>query len=71
MSNNLKTGKLTTGNPDSAGGAGEGEEASRIVISGLDEVQAQTGVANISPTDQAVERLQRQRDRGEPEDEDG
>ncbi len=42
------------------------------MISGLDELEAREGEAvNASPTDEAIERLQRHRERGEPEDEDG
>lgn len=52
-------------------GAGSGE-APRIVISGLDELEAREGdLINASPTDEAIGRLQRHRERGEPEDEDG
>ncbi|GGJ81194.1 hypothetical protein [Deinococcus aquiradiocola] len=46
-------------------------EPSSIVISGLDGPEYADGEANISPTDEAVQRLQSQRERGEPEDEDG
>jgi hypothetical protein len=60
--------------PDHEGSA-DGQDGPRIVISGLDD-QGQPGAAaaqsgNISPTDEAVQRLQNQKERGEPEDEDG
>ncbi len=49
-----------------------GHEAAEIVISGLDEPEGQpSDPANASPTDEAIHRLQNQRARGEPEDEDG
>jgi hypothetical protein len=59
--------------PDQEGSA-DGQDGPRIVISGLDDqgqgaASAQGG--NISPTDGAVQRLQNQKERGEPEDEDG
>lgn len=64
-----------TGTPDrAANGAASGNDAPRIVISGLDEPEWQAGEAhavNLSPTDEAVKRLQQHRERGEPEDEDG
>jgi hypothetical protein len=51
---------------------GSREGTSEIIISGLDEPEAQTGdPTNISPTDKAVQLLQSHRARGEPEDEDG
>lgn len=51
---------------------GSGQDAAEIVISGLDEQEEQPGEpANASPTDEAIGRLQNQRARGEPEDEDG
>ena len=51
---------------------GSGQAPAEIVISGLDEPERQPGdFANASPTDEAIGRLQRQRARGEPEDEDG
>ncbi|WP_424949529.1 hypothetical protein [Deinococcus sp.] len=50
----------------------EGQDAPSIVISGLDEPEAREGEnGNVSPIDEAVQRLQSQRARGEPEDEDG
>ena len=65
-----------TPSPDPSGRTGgpldPAKDAPRIVISGLDEPEAQEGEAtNASPTDEAVHRLQSQRARGEPEDEDG
>ena len=61
-----------TNNPGRTDVGAGSEEAPRIVISGLDELEEREGEAiNASPTDQAIERLQRQRERGEPEDEDG
>jgi len=49
-----------------------GQKSAEIVISGLDEPEVQPGApANASPTDEAILRLQNQRARGEPEDEDG
>ena len=56
------------------GGTGNGDtEAPQIVISGLDEPEGQqdSADANISPVDEAVNRLNAQKARGEPEDEDG
>ncbi len=43
------------------------------MISGLDEPEGQSGTdsVNVSPIDEAVNRLNAQRARGEPEDEDG
>ena len=48
-------------------------ETPQIVISGLDEPEGQSGTdsVNVSPIDEAVNRLNAQRARGEPEDEDG
>ncbi|WP_407568937.1 hypothetical protein [Deinococcus altitudinis] len=49
-----------------------GQETAEIVISGLDEPEGQANdPVNPSPTDEAIQRLQNQRVRGEPEDEDG
>lgn len=56
------------------GGTGNGDtEAPQIVISGLDEPEGQqdSGDVNVSPVDEAVNRLNAQKARGEPEDEDG
>ena len=55
-------------------GPGNGDtDAPQIVISGLDEPEGQQDSAdvNVSPIDEAVNRLNAQRARGEPEDEDG
>jgi len=64
--------------PDGTGrgssGPNKGDtEAPQIVISGLDEPEGQSGTdsVNVSPIDEAVNRLNAQRARGEPEDEDG
>ena len=51
---------------------GSAQGTSEIVISGLDDQGAQSGAAeNVTPTDKAVQLLNSQRPRGEPEDEDG
>ena len=61
-----------TNNPGRTDVGAGSAEAPRIVISGLDEPEAREGESvNASPTDEAIERLQRHRERGEPEDEDG
>ncbi len=55
-----------------SGLAESGQATAEIVISGLDEPDGQpSDPVNPSPTDEAVQRLQSQRARGEPEDEDG
>ncbi|WP_456829324.1 hypothetical protein [Deinococcus sp. UYEF24] len=49
-----------------------GQQTPEIVISGLDEPEGQPGEPeNVTPTDKAVQLLNSQRARGEPEDEDG
>ena len=62
--------------PGNAGNGGPNDghtEAPQIVISGLDEPEEQgsTDSVNVSPIDEAVNRLNAQKARGEPEDEDG
>ena len=57
-----------------SGGTDKGDtQAPQIVISGLDEPEGQQDSAdvNVSPIDEAVNRLNAQKARGEPEDEDG
>lgn len=66
----------TTPDRTDTNGAGPGNsdtEVPQIVISGLDEPEGQgsTDSVNVSPIDEAVNRLNAQRARGEPEDEDG
>ena len=59
--------------PDGTGRGDSDTEVSRIVISGLDEPEGQNSKdsVNVSPVDEAVNRLNAQKARGEPEDEDG
>lgn len=51
-------------------GADEAQDR-RIVISGLDEEGGPAERSNVSPIDDAALRMQQQKPRGEPEDEDG
>ena len=61
MSNQVST----PGDPDER----QPQEGPAIVISGVDEPEP--GAHNLSPTEEAAERLKLQRERDDPEDEDG